>query len=115
MFDKNFFSNLFSKKDSGFTDETFTGDKVETQEPESKETKKTGGYDWSDMKKQIKALRTGKDSRKSYYRYDNPVLEKYYAGINKAEDKLQKGKMIDVTDLMSDRYKTPDGKGWNRY
>ena len=107
MFGKDFFSNLFSKKDSGFTDESFSGDALEaqTQAPEPKKTTKApAGFDWSDMQKQIKALRTSKDGRKSYYRYDNPVLEKYYAGINKAEDKLQKGKMINVTDLMSDRY-----------
>lgn len=109
IFNKDFFGlkNLFGGN-KFLSGKDFSGTPVES--PDSQTTAspsgkpKTEKYDWSEMRKAIKNLRTGSGDKKSRYRYDNPVLEKYYENINKQEDKLQKGKMVETDNLMSDRY-----------
>ena len=73
-------------------------------------------FDFSGLRDRVKKLFDGKTVRingakasperigEKSFKYSNPVLEKYYAGLNKEENKLEKGKAVDMTAPMSERF-----------
>ena len=66
-------------------------------------------FDFSGLRKTVKGLFDGKKATperigEKSFKYSNPVLEKYYENLNKEENRLQKGKEIDMTAPMSERF-----------
>lgn len=85
---------------------------LSTQENAVDAAKSKGGiFDFSGLRDTVKNLFDGKNKGISSnkigaknFKYENPVLEKYYANLDKQERKLSDGKMIDTDNLMSERF-----------
>lgn len=65
--------------------------------------------DFSKLRDMVRGLFDGKKATpermgEKSFRYQNPVLEKYYDNLNRQEKKLHKGEMIDSDNLMSERF-----------